>query len=144
MLCIVCMWPLFCSVQVYISLYFLPLWICNFPLSLFNKSPFFVKLITHSYSILLILLSNLFLFLSACFVFLNEYFFRWLACKSSQQIFCVNKLYHAILQSFFCIQLSPRFFRIEVFQQPAFSGSESRVQVHVLEVPNVSVYIFLC
>ena len=30
------MWPLFCSVQVYISLYFLPLWICNFPLSLFN------------------------------------------------------------------------------------------------------------
>ena len=30
----------------FMSLYFLPLWICNFPLSLFNKSPFFVKLIT--------------------------------------------------------------------------------------------------
>ena len=33
----------------FMSLYFLPLWICNFPLSLFNKSPFFVKLITQSY-----------------------------------------------------------------------------------------------
>ena len=61
-LCIVCMWPLFCSVQGYISLYFLPLWICNFPLSLYNKSPFFVRLITQSHSILLILLFNLFLF----------------------------------------------------------------------------------
>ena len=99
----------------FMSLYFLPLWICNFPLSLFNKSPFFVKLITQSYSILLILLLNLFLFLSTFSVFLNEYFFRWLACKSSQQIFSVNKLYYAILQYFFCIQLFPKFFRIEVF-----------------------------
>ena len=61
-LCIIWMWLLVCSVQVYISLYFLPLWICNFPLSLYNKSPFFVRLITQSHSILLILLFNLFLF----------------------------------------------------------------------------------
>ena len=33
-LCIACMWPLFCSVQGYISLYFLPLWICNFVFSI--------------------------------------------------------------------------------------------------------------
>ena len=39
-LCIAHMWSLFCSVQVYISLYFAPLQICNFPLSLFYKSPF--------------------------------------------------------------------------------------------------------
>ena len=74
------------------------------------------------------------LFLGTFSVFLNEYFFRWLAQKSSQQIFSVNKLYYAILQSLFCIQLFPRFFKIEVFQQLGFSGSESRVYVHVLEV----------
>ena len=56
-LCIIWMWLLVCSVQVYISLYFLPLWICN---CLF-KSPFFVRFITQSHSILLILLLNLFL-----------------------------------------------------------------------------------
>ena len=66
------MWPLFGSVQVYITLYFLPLWICNFPSSLFNKRPF---LITAYYKILLILILNLFLSLSVFFVFLNEYFF---------------------------------------------------------------------
>ena len=123
-----------------INLYFLSLQLCNFPLSLFSKSPFFVKLIAQSYSILLILLLNLFLFLSTFSVFLNEYFFRQLACKSSQQMFSVNKLYYAILQYFFCIQLFPRFFRIEVFQQPGFSGSGSIFQ----KQPNVSVYIFLC
>ena len=117
--------------------------ICNFPLSLFNKSPFFVKLITHSYSILLILLSNLFLFLSACFVFLNEYFFRWLACKSSQQIFSVNKLYYAILQHFFCVQLFLKFFKVEVFYQPGFSGPSPGSGSIFKKQPNVSVYIFL-
>ena len=126
-----------------INLYFLSLQLCNFPLSLFSKSPFFVKLIAQSYSILLILLLNLFLFLSAFSVF-NEYFFRWLACKSSQQIFSVNKLYYEILQYFLCIQLFPRFFRIEVFQQPGFSGSEFKVWVHVLQVVQRSAYIFLC
>ena len=140
---LVCMWSLFCSVQVYISLYFLPLSICNFPLSLFNKNPFFVKLITKSYSILLILLLNLSLFLSAFSVFLNEYFFRWLACKSSQKVFGVNKLYYAILQHFFCIHLFPKFFRIEVFQQLGFSGSESRVWVHILEVAQRQCVYFL-
>ena len=63
---------LFCSVQVYISLYFLPLQICNFPLYLFYKSSFFVK-----FKFL-----NLFSFLSVFSVFINEYIFRWLAYKS--------------------------------------------------------------
>ena len=48
-LCIVCMWSIFYSRQGYIRLYFPALWKCNFPLSLFNKSPFFVKIITQSY-----------------------------------------------------------------------------------------------
>ena len=117
--------------------------ICNFPLSLFNKSPFFVKLITQSYSILLILLLNLFLFLSTFSVFLNEYFFRWLACKSSQQIFSVNKLYYAILQHFFCVQLFLKFFKVEVFYQPGFSGPSPGSGSIFKKQPNVSVYIFL-
>ena len=117
-----------------INLYVLSLQLCNFPLSLFSKSPFFVKLIAQSYSILLILLLNLFLFLSAFSVYLHEYFFRWLAYKSFQQIFSVNRLYYEILQSFFCIQLFLGFFRIEGFSQPGFLGSKPRVRVHVLEV----------
>ena len=62
---IVCIWPLFCSVQGYISLYFLPLWICNFPLSLFNKSPFFCQ----AYYTILLNLTNLafeFIFILKC------------------------------------------------------------------------------
>ena len=109
------MWPLFCSVQVYISLYFLLLWICNFPLSLFNKRLFFVKLFTQSYSILLILLLTLFLFLSASSIFLNKYFFRWLACKSfsrcsvlSYNIFSVSSCFPSFS--------GLRFFSNQVFQ----------------------------
>ena len=139
---LVCMWSLFCSVQVYISLYFLPLSICNFPLSLSNKNPFFVKLITKSYSILLILLLNLSLFLSAfC---LPQYFFKWLPCKSSQKVFV---LINYIMQSCNIFSVSIcflsfsglRFFSNQVFQGPS-PGSGSIFQ----KQPNVSVYIFLC
>ena len=47
---------------------------------------------------------------------------------SSQQIFSVNKLYHVVFQSFFCIELFSTFFTVQVFQvlgclRPGFSGS---------------------
>ena len=38
-------WSLFCSVQVYLSLYFLPLQVCNFLLSLFYKNRFLSSLL---------------------------------------------------------------------------------------------------
>ena len=39
-----------------------------------------------------------------------------------------------VFQSFFCIQLFPKFFMVQVFQSPGFSGSESNLKVQVLEV----------
>ena len=48
--------------------------------------------------------------------------------------FQLNKLYHVIFQSFFCIHLFPMFFMVQVLQGLGFLGSESRVWVQVLEV----------
>ena len=115
------MWSLFCSVRVYISLYFLPLNICNFPLSLLYKSPFFIKFITQSYLSLLIF----FLFLSAFSVFLNDYFLRCLVCKSLLSRFLV--IINYIMQSYNLFSVSNcfpnvsglRFFSTQVFQGPS-------------------------
>ena len=136
--------------QVYISLYFLPVQICNFPLSLFYKSPFLSSLLHNKllyyqvyYTILLIAFEP-FLFLSAFSVFLNDYFFRWLACKSLLSRFSV--IINQIMQSyksFFCIQLFLMFFRIDVFQHPGLSGSESRLWVHGLEMAQRQCVYFL-
>ena len=49
---------------------------------------------------------------------------------SSQQIFSVIKLYYLFFQSFFCIQLFPTIFMVQVFEHSRFSGSRFfRVQV---------------
>ena len=114
------MWSLFCSVRVYISLYFLPLNLCNFPLSLLYKSPFFIKFITQSYLSLLIF----FLFLSAFSVLVNDYFLRCLACKSLLSRFSV--IINYIMQSYNLFSVSScfpnasglRFFSTQVFQGP--------------------------
>ena len=116
------MWSLFCSVRVYISLYFLPLNICNFPLSLLYKSPFFIKFITQSYLSLLIFF--FLLFLRAFSVFLNDYFLRCLACKSLLSRFSV--IINYIMQSCNLFSVSScfpnvsglRFFSTQVFQGP--------------------------
>ena len=94
-----------------------------------------IKFITQSY----LSLSNLFPFLSTFSVFLNGYFLTWFACKVySEQIFSVNKLYYVILQSFF---LYPAVSHI--FNGPGSSGSESKVQVQVLEVTQLQCVYFL-
>ena len=116
------MWSLFCSVRVYISLYFLPLNICNFPLNLLYKSPFFIKFITQSYLSLLIFF--FLLFLRAFSVFLNDYFLRCLACKSLLSRFSV--IINYIMQSCNLFSVSScfpnvsglRFFSTQVFQGP--------------------------
>ena len=93
-----------------------------------------MKFITQSYLTLL----GLFLFLNTFSVFINDFF--QIAClqASSQQTFNVNKLYYVILQSSFYI----RFFWVQVFQSPGFSGSESRVWVQVLEVAQLQCVNF--
>ena len=116
-----------------------------------------VKFITQSY-----------LFIAFEFIFILRHIFS-LHKKASTTIFSddlftslfsANKLYYVVFLSFFCIQLFPtffivqvfsgsRFFRVQVFQGPGFSGSRffmvqvfqgpdpgswSRAWIQVLEV----------
>ena len=87
----------------------------------------------HSYFFLL----NLFLLLSTFSVFLkslNIYFFRWLAYKSLLSRFSVLIVYIIWFSSLFSTSSCfprfswSRFFRIQVFVGPGFSGSGFRVQ----------------
>ena len=100
-----------------------------------------VKFITQSY-----------LFIAFEFIFILRHIFS-LHKKASTTIFSdglftslfsANKLYYVVFLSFFWIQLFPtffivqvfsgsRFFRVQVFQGPGFSGSGSRVLVQGLD-----------
>ena len=122
------MLPLFCSVQVCVSLCFLSLWICNFPLSLFSKSPFFVKLVTQSYSILLILFLNLFLFLSAFSVFLNEVISDGLLANLLSRF---SVLINYIIHSYNIFSVSscfPSFSGLRFFSSQVFQDHNHKIQ----------------
>ena len=82
-------------------------------------------------------LLNSFLYLSRFSVplkSLDNYFFRWFAYKSVLSRFSVLKSYNMWSSNHFSISSclpcfsGSRFFRVQVFQGPDFSGSGSRIQ----------------
>ena len=89
---------------------------------------FFLRKVSETYYLLFL---TLFLFLSTFSVFHNDYFFKCLAYKSLPNRF--SDLINYILwpyNFFFCIQLFPRFFMVQVFLGPSFLRSRFfRVQV---------------
>ena len=99
-------------------------------------------------------LLNSFLFLSKFSVSLkslDNYYFRWFACKSLLSRFSVLISYNmwssnhfSISSRFQCFQglgfSGSRFFRVQVFQGPGFSGSRFfRVQIFRIQVFRIRV-----
>ena len=98
-------------------------------------------------------LLNSFLFLSRFSVSLkslDNYFFRWFAYKSFLSRYSVLINYnmwssnHFSTSSRFPRFSGSRFFRVQVFQCPGFSGSWSRVRVQILGVAIKIRFTFLC